>query len=82
MLLSAPAKANLFIQGDTGPTRAKPEPDAIVAGRLSSLSRSARFEAPAFAVASGAGIVCDAADGWSVAAGEAGSVLCAVHGYD
>ena len=81
MLLSAPAKANLF-QGDSvsGPTRAKPEPDAVVAGRLSSLSRSANFVAPAFAVASGVGVVADAADGWSVAAGEAGSVLCAVHG--
>lgn len=80
MLLSAPAKANLFEAGaTTGPTRAKPEPDAVVAGRLRSLSRSARFLAPAFAVASGVGIVADAADGWSVAT-EAGSILCAVHG--
>ena len=80
MLLSAPPKANQFSpDGCTaGAARAKPEPDALVAGRLRDMARN--FVARSLAVASGVGVVADAAEGWSVASGEGGAVVAAVQG--
>lgn len=80
MLLSAPPKANQFAADGctSGAARAKPEPDALVAGRLRDLARN--FVAPSFAVASGVGVVADAAEGWSVASGEGGAIIAAVQG--
>ena len=80
MLLSAPPKANQFAQDGctSGAARAKPEPDALVAGRLRGFS--SQFVAPSFAVARGVGVVADAAEGWSVASGEGGAVVAAVQG--
>jgi hypothetical protein len=80
MLLSAPPKANQFAQDGcpSGAARAKPEPDALVAGRLRDLARN--FVAPSFSISAGVGVVADAAEGWSVASGEGGAVVAAVQG--